>query len=187
MSKTLSWLLRHSALKEKLNISTEGFLSVHELLRHPQLKNVTVTDIKRVVENNDKQRFTLRLNNGVLEIRANQGHSLTVKDLELTPVDAREVPVVIHGTYLKFWPGIREKGLSRMNRNHIHFSDKIDRNIRKDANLYIYINVARAIASGLKFFRSSNGVILSPGDENGIIKTGFFQEVHGRDGSEVKF
>lgn len=183
----MSWLLRHSAARENLHISSEGFLNVRELLTHPQLKNITVTDIKRVVENNDKQRFTLRLNEGVLEIRANQGHSVAVRNLELIPINAIEVPVVIHGTYVKFWSQILEKGLSRMNRNHIHFSDKLDRNIRKDANLYIYINVPKAVASGLKFFRSSNGVILCPGDENGIVKTSVFEKVCSHDGTKFNF
>lgn len=179
--------MRHSAAKEKLTISTDGFLNVHELLTHPQLKNVTVNDIKRVVENNNKQRFTLRVNEGVLQIRANQGHSFAVKDLDLTPINAAEVPIVIHGTYMKFWPQILEKGLSRMNRNHIHFTDKLDYKIRKDANLYIYVNVPKAVDSGLKFFRSSNAVILCSGDENGIIKTSFFEKVCSRDGLELKF
>lgn len=179
-------VLRHTAVKDNLNVSSEGFVNVEELLRDPKLKNVTVNDIKQVVESDDKQRFTLKLKNSGLEIRANQGHSFPV-DLELPEVDASEVQVVIHSTYMKNWPEIQKNGLSRMKRNHIFFLDKPDPNIRKNANVYVYIDVAKAVASGLKFFRSINGNILSPGDENGIIKTNFFKEVRGRDGSELKF
>lgn len=46
-------------------------------------------DIERVVENNDKQRFKLRWNtkNNILEIKANQGHTITkVDDTDLVPI-----------------------------------------------------------------------------------------------------
>ena len=36
--------------------------------------------------------------------------------------DPTEYPVVIHGTYLKFWDLIKAGGLKRMTRNHIHFA-----------------------------------------------------------------
>lgn len=35
---------------------------------------------------------------------------------------AEEIPVVIHGTYFKPWAIIKNEGLSKMNRNHIHFA-----------------------------------------------------------------
>jgi RNA:NAD 2'-phosphotransferase (TPT1/KptA family) len=79
LSKTLSWLLRHAATKEGLPLSSEGFVPVSQILNHRQLRGkYTVDDVKRVVANNNKQRFSLRASGGVLEIRANQGHSLPV-------------------------------------------------------------------------------------------------------------
>lgn len=79
LSKLLSWLLRHAAISEGLNLSSEGFIPVSEILRHEKFRvKYTEEDIKRVVALNDKQRFFLRYNNGVLEIRANQGHSIPV-------------------------------------------------------------------------------------------------------------
>lgn len=79
LSKTLSWLLRHAAAKEGLSLDSEGFIPVTEILNHRQLKGkYTLDDVRRVVANNDKQRFFLREKQGVVEIRANQGHSLKV-------------------------------------------------------------------------------------------------------------
>lgn len=59
---------------------TDGFVSVDELLAHPQFRSYSLEDIKRVVATNDKQRFKLYPNpeNGLLQIRANQGHSVLV-------------------------------------------------------------------------------------------------------------
>lgn len=36
--------------------------------------------------------------------------------------DASLYPVVIHGTFTKFWGLIQPEGLKRMARNHIHFA-----------------------------------------------------------------
>lgn len=82
ISKTLSWLLRHGAVKERLPINPDGFINVQTILQHRSLRGkCSVEDIKRIVENNDKQRFALRSFDNVLEIRANQGHSVKVSVL----------------------------------------------------------------------------------------------------------
>jgi 2'-phosphotransferase len=48
----------------------------------------TVADIQRVVAENDKQRFTLRTHpvSGKLQIKANQGHSIHVRNFILNAV-----------------------------------------------------------------------------------------------------
>lgn len=58
----------------------DGFLYVDDLLAHPQFGSFSVADVERVVASNDKQRFKLRNHpeDGRLQIRANQGHSLQV-------------------------------------------------------------------------------------------------------------
>lgn len=185
LSKILSWLLRHGAVKEGLNIQPDGFISVLELLQHKNLSGkYDLIDIERVVLTNDKNRFSLRNNNGVLEICANQGHSIDiVDDLNLSIIDYHEDIDIIHGTYYRYWENIRKQGLSRMKRNHIHFAlglpnDKSVRSgMRKDTEVYIYINLKLAISDNLKFYRSVNNVILSPGDENGVILTKYFLKV----------
>lgn len=79
ISKTLSWLLRHGAIKEGIPINSDGFVNVQYLLNHKSLGGkCCVDDIKRVVAENDKKRFALRLIHNQLHIRANQGHSVKV-------------------------------------------------------------------------------------------------------------
>lgn len=79
ISKTLSWLLRHGAIKEGIPINSEGFVNVQYLLNHRSLGGkCSVDDIKRVVAENNKQRFAVRYLNNQLQIRANQGHSVKV-------------------------------------------------------------------------------------------------------------
>ena len=104
--------------------------------------------------------------------------------------EAAEVESCVHGTYLLVWEEIlRSGGLCRMARNHIHFTTCTTRNaevsgMRSDCEVVIYISLTRAIAAGLHFFRSTNGVVLTPGDERGMVSIKHFEKVIAlRDGS----
>ncbi|ODM91631.1 tRNA 2'-phosphotransferase 1 [Orchesella cincta] len=187
LSKSLSYLLRHGAPKEKkVTVHPGGYLEVDEILRLPKFSRWSVENIKKVVEDNDKQRFTLRTDaeSGKLFICANQGHSFEVGDLELLPItNAENYPVVIHGTYLKSWNSIQQSGLRKMNRIHIHFAPgvpgekEVISGMRKSAEIYIYVDIAKALNDGLKFYQSKNNVILCPGNEEGILETKYFLKV----------
>jgi len=80
ISKALSYILRHGAAKEGFTLLPGGFLNVSDILKNPQFKYVTEEYIKEIVASNDKQRFALRNDpvTGLLQIRANQGHSIQV-------------------------------------------------------------------------------------------------------------
>lgn len=56
--------------------------------------------LNRMVQTNDKQRFSLKDENGVYFIRANQGHSMKSVEVEMVEIkNANDFPVVVHGTY----------------------------------------------------------------------------------------
>lgn len=118
-------------------------------------------------------------------IRANQGHSIEVKDLELVEIkSSSDLPegVAIHGTFKKNWPSIKSKGLDRVTRNHIHFSiglpgsEHVKSGVRFNSEIFIFVDVDKAIQDGIKFYRSKNDVILSEG-LNGIISSKYFSYV----------
>lgn len=166
LSKALSYILRHGASKEGLQMS-EGFVFVDELLKLQQLKRYSESDIRKVVDENDKKRFALRLDAATnrLQIRANQGHTMEVDDLELDPItDHSDAPVVVHGTYSECWELIKTQGLSRMSRNHIHFAPGEP-------------GEEGVISDGFRFYRSANNVILCPGNEQGFLPPQYFEKV----------
>ncbi len=75
---------------------------------------------------------------------------------ELTLEDFKGLKV-IHGSYLKFWESIKTNGLSKMNRNHIHFTtqypeDKPISGMRFSCDLFIEINIPKAFQDGIKFY-----------------------------------
>uniref|UniRef100_A0A8C5RV77 2'-phosphotransferase n=1 Tax=Laticauda laticaudata TaxID=8630 RepID=A0A8C5RV77_LATLA len=184
LSKALSYALRHGAENLSLHMSSDGFVDLGEILHLPQFKAWSEEDVKRVVETNEKQRFALcrHPSSGHLQIRANQGHSLQVPELELTPLqNLHDFPeTVAHGTLLRHWPAIRQRGLSRMGRTHIHLAPGLPgegailSGMRNSSEVAIIIDIPKALADGISFFRSANGVILSPGNTDGLLLPCYF-------------
>ncbi|KAF6029131.1 TRPT1 [Bugula neritina] len=186
LSKLLSYILRHGAEKEGLHMLPSGYVKVEDLLKHPKFKGYNLDNIRLVVQNNSKQRFQLNEDGAEVLIRANQGHSIDVPDLELTKLEPGEIEFAIHGTYEKCVSSIKEKGLSRMRRQHIHMvvdelqPGKVVSGARQSCDYVVRINVAKAQKDGLEFFKSKNNVILCPGDENGVILPKYFYSIHPR-------
>lgn len=190
LSRLLSKILRHKALDEGLILREDGFISLPALLSLPKLQklNATIDRVQQVVQADAKTRFTLREEaDGNWWIRANQGHSIPVTELELVQItDAKEFPVVLHGTYLKHWHLIQYEGLKKMGRNHIHLAtgkfgeSGVTSGIRKSCNLFIYINLHKAMNDGIIFSKSSNGVILTSG-VNGTLPSKYFSKVESTD------
>uniref|UniRef100_A0A1I8PP72 2'-phosphotransferase n=1 Tax=Stomoxys calcitrans TaxID=35570 RepID=A0A1I8PP72_STOCA len=190
LSKKLSWLLRHGAAKEGINIQADGFIKVSDILQHPNYRrDFNMNILRQIVDNDAKQRYTLRKHpvEGHFEIRANQGHSLLeVKADEcLQPITkASEVPLAVHGTYYRHWPSIKAEGLKRFTRNHVHFatSDDASDNIsgfRSNCQILIYLDTKKLLDEGcLKLFRSDNSVILCSGlPHDGSIPSKYFLKV----------
>jgi len=196
---------------------------------------VTLEEVRQVVADNDKQRFSLipvselaadpdsaeattaEAEPIIFEadqddpanylIRANQGHSIKVSEdglLEPITLNSGYLPdTVIHGTTVRAWPLIvRTGGLKTMGRTHVHFArglpegfksleddeeggrdkqkEPVISGMRNSSSILVYIDIQKALNAGLKFWRSQNGVILSDGNEEGIISTEFFQVVEDR-------
>ena len=183
VSMSLSKILRHQAINRNLNIDKGGWVKLEDIMKLNEFKNISIDDIMYIVENNNKKRFSVELRDDNMYIRANQGHSINnIKDdlllKEITQIDY--INNVVHSTFKKNYKLIKEYGLCRMSRNHIHFakSKNVSSGIRKNAEVYIYIDVKRAMENGIKFYESDNGVILSPGlGEDGIIIPEYFSKV----------
>lgn len=191
ISKLLSYILRHGALKEKLHIDAEGYIDVEIILRHKSFvtKRCSFSDIQRIVSNNNKNRFLLKcVNQNQWKIKANQGHSLVnVNKLDLKEISPGDYEIIVHGSFYRFLDKIKSEGLKCMNRNHIHFTfkDKIDfstskeekvSGFRENSQILIYIDFKRAISDGIIFYKSENNVILSSG-LNGCISSKYFQKI----------
>jgi 2'-phosphotransferase len=106
----------------------------------------------------------------------------------LKPIeDPTLYPTVIHGTYTKFWKLIKEGGLNRMARNHIHFAPGMPKEegvisgMRGTCDIHIEIDMEGAIKDGVKFYISSNNVILTEGID-GVLSPKYFKKVIRKNG-----
>ncbi|XP_029862653.1 tRNA 2'-phosphotransferase 1 isoform X2 [Aquila chrysaetos chrysaetos] len=154
LSKALSYVLRHGAAAVGLPMGPDGFAEVGPCCGLPRFAGVSEEDLRRLVAADPKGRFALRPN--PLRIRANQGHSLQVPALELTPLRTPEAlpPTLAHGTRRRLWPPIRAGGLAPMGRTHIHLAPGLpgDPGMRLDSEIAIIIDGPRALAEGIPFF-----------------------------------
>jgi putative RNA 2'-phosphotransferase len=119
ISKLLSKILRHQPDLIGIQLDENGWVEVSTLLQNLEKYQTQISfeQLKEVVDTNSKKRFSF--NDDFSKIRANQGHSIEV-DLALqtqTPPD-----ILYHGTVEKNLDSIFEKGLSKMNRHHVHLS-----------------------------------------------------------------
>jgi len=195
MSRNLTKVLRHHARKIGLNVRTDGYVKVEELLKLTRFKQLNIDHLKQITADCPKQRFGLTEEPDGYYMRANQGHSMdgiNAKDLLTQILDPSEIPVCIHGTYLKYWNAIKETGLSKMGRHHIHMTTSEVQNedarsgFRNSCNLLIFVDAERAMEDGCLFYRSANNVILSPGFD-GAIPAQYFSKVILRNDRKVIF
>lgn len=162
VSKFLSLVLRHEPELIGITLDAGGWVRVSELLHACQAhgQTLTLTGLHQLVARDDKQRFSLSEDGQM--IRANQGHSVPV---ELGYVAAIPPDILYHGTVEKFLPSIREEGLKRGARHHVHLSPDLQtaQNVGRRRGKPINLKVAggRMYRDGHEFFRSANGVWLT--------------------------
>lgn len=163
ISKFLSLLLRHQPETIGLKLDKNGWAMVDELIEKSKRRNRTLSKeiLKEVVATNDKKRFSF--NEDETMIRANQGHSLKNIDLELKAIVPPEF--LYHGTVPKFMQAIREKGLLKMSRQHVHLSQDLQTAMkvgsRRGVPTILIVKSGEMHVKGFEFYQSKNGVWLT--------------------------
>ncbi len=161
-SKFLSLVLRHKPEEIGIQLDAEGWASVPDLLARLETTRhaMTLTDLKRIVAQNDKKRFTLSADKS--RIRAAQGHSIEVA-LGLAPVTPPET--LYHGTATRFVDAIRKEGLTRQSRQHVHLSaDEATATQvgRRHGKPHVFIvHAGQMHRDGHAFHQAENGVWLT--------------------------
>ena len=162
ISKFLSLILRHAPGKIGLVLDENGWADVAELIDKSAKKQMffSAGELEEVVVTNDKQRFSY--NADKTKIRANQGHSIEV-ELQLEKKTPPEI--LYHGTVARFLDRIRQEGLKKMNRHHVHLSgDKLTAEkvgSRRGDAVILVVRSGEMAGDGFEFFFSENGVWLT--------------------------
>ncbi len=186
LSKFMSFVLRHGAVKLGIPMDSGAWILVSDLLKQREMTGITQQTIEEIVKNNDKKRYELQTIDGNLMIRATQGHSKGLSNVidENELLEEITVPLdkCIHGTNMQSWKLIEKTGLKKMERMHIHCSisepddNQVISGARSNAKVLIYINMELAMSEGIKFYLSKNKVILTDG-LNGVLLPKYFKNV----------
>ncbi|KAF4555656.1 RNA 2'-phosphotransferase-like protein [Elsinoe fawcettii] len=147
-------------------------------------------------------------------IRANQGHSIAIdSESLLTKIEASDAPTTcVHGTTHHAWTLIvKSGGLKRMTRQHVHFAAGLPKGfksisdidaaaeaslqekaavapvisgMRNSSTILIFIDIKKALEDGLKFWKSANDVLLTEGNDDGLVPLTYFKRVEDRTGGQ---
>lgn len=153
-SRKLAYLLRHD---NEYAFDEHGYREVEDLIKR---HGFTLALLETIVRENNKRRF--EFNENKTKIRARQGHSLEV-DIELK--EATPPDILYHGTATKYLDSIRENGLLKGPRLHVHLSVDIPTAIavgrRHGEPVVLSIDAKSMVEEGFKFYLSNNGVWLA--------------------------
>ncbi len=161
-SKFLSLVLRHRPETIEITLDAAGWVGVDDLLaalaKHG--RKWSRADLEEIVRTSDKQRFALSPDGN--RIRANQGHSV---DVELGHEPAVPPELLYHGTTAQFISAIRQHGLRKMQRHHVHLSAETEVTLRVGARrgrpILLTIRAGDMHRAGHAFFLTPNQVWLT--------------------------
>ena len=168
ISKSLSFWLRHRPEEIGITIGDDGWTDIDELIEKAADKGIEFTfdELKHVVENNDKKRFSIKKHHVIkgddkFFIKANQGHSI---DVEMKFNEAVPPQILYHGTPVGVVDLIMKEGLKKMSRHHVHLSPNKETaaivGSRRGKFEILEIEAMRMRADGYKIYISENGVYL---------------------------
>jgi putative RNA 2'-phosphotransferase len=170
ISKFLSFVLRHQPEAAGVTLDSAGWVEVDRLLAScaARGRRITRAELEEVVATSPKQRFAL--SDDGARIRANQGHSV---DVSLGYEPAEPPDVLFHGTVRRALPSIREKGLVRMERHHVHLSPDEATAVkvggRHGTPVVLRIDARAMRQAGHVFYCTPNGVWLTDAVPPGFI------------------
>jgi putative RNA 2'-phosphotransferase len=161
ISKSLSYWLRHNPSDIEINLTSDGWANVEELIEKTKSKIIfDFNDLKHIVDNDSKKRFSI--SEDMSKIKANQGHSIPVNLdlLEVLPPN-----VLYHGTPKKNIDSILKEGLNKGGRHDVHLSDSHEVaskvGARRGEYVVLKIEALKMSCEGNKVYVSENGVYLT--------------------------
>ena len=161
LGRFISLVLRHDPSAAGVVLDEHGWVDVSALLTGMNARGhrIDMATLERIVASNNKHRYSF--DGDHKRIRANQGHSVPV-DVELTPVTPPSV--LYHGTAERFLGSIKEQGITRQARQHVHLSADVSTAMavgkRHGRPIVLRVDAAAMARDGRQFWLSENGVWL---------------------------
>ncbi len=164
LSKEISYALRHAPWEYELELDSEGFVPVEQLINAINESGnydrpITISDLEHIIEISDKKRHEIQGD----KIRALYGHSIPmhISKEVIVPPD-----ILYHGTTHKALDSILNAGLKPMGRQYVHLSVDTDTAMqvgkRRDRSpVLLKIDSAAAYTDGVAFYAGNDKVVLA--------------------------
>lgn len=162
ISKFLSLVLRHQPETIGIELDKNGWTGISDLIEKANRHGIKFDRelLDHIVATNAKKRFAY--NDSFDKIRASQGHSVEI-DLGYTSQEPPEI--LYHGTGEKSVLSIKETGLSKQSRQHVHLSSDVETAIKvgqRHGRPFVFaVQAAKMYKDGFEFFIADNGVWLT--------------------------
>ena len=164
-------------------VGSDGYATLPDLHKHSS-NRFTIETLLFVIENDEKNRFQYKFENEILCVRARQGHRNHVGGVldDWVEILQGSIEIAVHGTSREALSMILQpgNGLSKMDREWIHFAPRIDNEsgFRKNSKVAIYLNIQKCLDDGIKLYLTGNNVILSQGQgTTGMITSNYFLRI----------
>jgi putative RNA 2'-phosphotransferase len=161
LSKVVSHALRHEPQSYNLELDSDGWVLLSDLVSSLKRKDIVVTNdtIMQMVEQSEKKRHQIL--NG--KIRANYGHSTNEKIIKAS---SEPPDVLYHGTLVVNLTNIFDNGILAMKRQYVHLSTdedaaKLVASRRQGALVVIKVKAQKAFKNNISFYKEENGIWLS--------------------------
>jgi putative RNA 2'-phosphotransferase len=162
ISRYMSFVLRHEPSALGISLNKEGWVELTEFVSKLRGKfpDVDIAMVQEIVRTDNKRRYSIKND----MIRANQGHSVDVCAIDLTPLTPPAH--LYHGTTQSAWEKIKlTQAIKKMGRHHVHlsFDQETARAVsfrRSMKTVILKIEAQEMACKGYLFFRSENGIWL---------------------------
>ncbi len=164
LSKEISYALRHAPWEYELELDSEGFVPMQQLIDAVNAggkydRPVTPDDLAHIIEISDKKRHEIVVD----KIRALYGHSIP---MHISKEPITPPAVLYHGTTHKAQERIQRDGLKPMGRQYVHLSVDTETAVqvgkrRDNAPVILQIDAARAHSDGIVFYKGNDKVVLA--------------------------
>lgn len=163
LSKEVSYALRHAPWEYELELDSDGWVSVEQLIsslrNSEEWKALTEEDLVKMISLSDKKRHEIK--DG--KIRAFYGHSIPMK---ISKEVGSPPQYLYHGTSINYLDDIKSNGLKPMSRQYVHLSEDIETaklvgNRKKGETIFLTIDTELAQSKGVKFYIGNDKVWLS--------------------------
>lgn len=162
ISKFLSLVLRHQPETIGIQLDSNGWADVNELIEKSNSNGITIDKeiLNHIVETNAKKRFAF--NDSLDKIRASQGHSV---EIVLGYENQKPPEILYHGTSQQVVQSILDKGIEKQSRQHVHLSNDLETAIKvgqRHGKPFVFKVLAEQMYNdNFQFYISDNGVWLT--------------------------